>query len=390
MEECGPGDIVLRFMKVLLVLLCSSLLGAADFESLPAYQMNNGKLTVTVLKRGGAIGSIVLNSDPQHRSPLWNPAAEARAAGAKNTFGASLGHFPCLDGFGGVSAEESAAGYPSHGELYNSEAAKTASKASKGAGMEALIMSFHLPLANEDVARDYELADGEQVLSVTTDVTSLLAFDRPLQWAEHATIGAPFLKPGATFVDMSAGQSRTRPYTPSTGGLPHRLPSAQDFTWPSAPLLAGGTTNLREIPLNPNSGDHTTQLMRVHAVNFITMLNTEQHLLLGYLFRSDDFPWTQSWEFFPADGQYARGLEFSTQAFDIPRREVVQQTSLFGAPLYRWLPAKSTIRARFLMFLTEVPADFTRVDDVRLDGSEITLEDRSAHRMIRLATKQNL
>ncbi len=375
-------------MRPLLLALLCVVCTAATFESLPATELTNGKLSVMILERGASIGSMVLTGDAKHRSPLWNPIAASRNAGAKETFGASLGHFLCLDGFGGTSPEEQSAGYPFHGEAYTSQ--WTQKYTSHEGGTAVLTLAAHLPLANEDVQRTYRMADGEQVMSVETEVESLLAFDRPMQWAEHATIGAPFLKPGVTFIDMSATKGKTRTYQPSANGLPHRLPSGKEFTWPNAPLLNGGSTNLRDVPLKPNSGDHSTQLMKPNATNFITMLNTEQHLLLGYLFSSNDYPWTQSWEYYPSDGQYARGLEFSTQAFDVPRREVVQQGSMFGAPLYRWLPAKSKVRTRFLMFLTEVPNDLKKVDDVRVEHGAIVIEDRSSHRTVRLTSSLTL
>ncbi|HCC57267.1 MAG TPA: hypothetical protein DEQ47_08370 [Solibacterales bacterium] len=358
------------------------------FENLPAHELANNKVKLQILEQGSSIASIsLLDQNPQF-SPLWNPAAASRAAGAKNTFGNSLGHFLCLDGFGASSAEEQLAGYPFHGEAFSQK--WTVNLAAHQGPTNVLVLATHLPLAFEDVQRTYRLNDGEQVLSVETQVTSLLAFDRPLQWAEHATIGVPFLKPGVTVVDMSASRARTRPYEPGPAGLPHRLPPGKDFTWPVAPALAGKKIDLRAEPLKPNSGDHTTQLMLPGRIAFITMLNPELHLLLGYLFRPEQFPWTQNWEYYPAAGQYARGLEFSTQPFDVPRRQVVQQNTMFGAPMFRWLPARSKIESRFLMFYTRVPDGMRKVDDVRLENGAITIEDRHAHRTVQLKTSLSL
>lgn len=360
----------------------------ALFENLPAHEMANSKVKLHILAQGSSIASISLLDRNDQFSPLWNPAAAARAAGKKNTFGNSLGHFLCLDGFGAASAEEQLAGYPFHGEAFSQQ--WSVKLAARQGATNVLVLATHLPLAYEDVQRTYRLNDDEQVLSVETQVTSDLAFDRPLQWAEHATMGEPFLKPGVTVVDMSASRARTRPYEPGPTNLPHRLPPGKDFTWPMAPALSGKKIDLRAQPLNPNSGDHTTQLMQPGRTAFITMLNPEMHLLLGYLFRPEEFPWTQNWEFYPAGGQYARGLEFSTQAFDVPRRQVVQQNSLFGAPLFRWLPARSKIEARFLLFYTRVPEDMRKVDDVRLENGAITIEDRHAHRTVQLKTALSL
>ncbi len=325
-----------------------------------AYKISNGKLTVSVMKQGGAITSITLDGDARHRNPLWEPGA--------GTFGASRGHFLCVDGFGGVSPEEKAAGFPSHGEAYLTQFAGVAS----GAEMHLVT---GLPLAHETVIRNLTLLPGRAVLQVDTQLTNELSFDRPAQWAEHATIGSPFLEPGATVIDMRAVKAKTRPYVAQTGGLPHRLPSGQEFTWPMAPAVQGGELEMRLTPNPPNSGDHTTSLMdpsREWA--WVTAMNTKQHLLIGYLFRREEFPWIQSWEYYPPSGILARGLEFSTQPFDVPRRQVVTENNLFGAPTYRWLPAKSTITARFYVFVTEVPENWRKVDDVRMESGKITVQ----------------
>jgi hypothetical protein len=82
--------------------------------------------------------------------------------------------------------------------------------------------------------------------------------------------------------------------------------------------------------------------------------------------------------------RWARGIEFSSQPFDVPRREVIQTNTMFGAPVYRWLPAKSKIGSEFLMFLTRSPEGFTRTDDVRLESGTLIIEDRRAGKRIEL------
>jgi len=68
----------------------------------------------------------------------------------------------------------------------------------------------------------------------------------------------------------------------------------------------------------------------------------------------------------------------------VPRREVVQLNSKFGAPVFRWLPAKTKIESRFLMFYAHTPEGFAKVDDVRFENGKITIEDRKAHQQVTL------
>jgi hypothetical protein len=113
-------------------------------------------------------------------------------------------------------------------------------------------------------------------------------------------------------------------------------------------------------------------------------------LLLGYVFKRAEYPWLQYWGNYPATGKLARGMEFGTQPFDVSRREVVSIGTLFGVPTFRWLPAKSKITSRFLVFYTLVPPGLQKVDDVRLEYHQIVVADRSAHKEIRLPATVDL
>ena len=53
---------------------------------------------------------------------------------------------------------------------------------------------------------------------------------------------------------------------------------------------------------------------------------------------------------------------------------------LFGTPTFRWLPAKARLQTRFLMFYARVPEGFSRIDDVVLEGGNLTVIDRSGKR----------
>lgn len=353
------------------------------FEEQPAYLLSNGALELTVLPKGSTFASVVLADDPEKLSPLWNPIRMAREAGEKNSFDSALGHFICVDGFGPVSPEEEAAGLPGHGEAH--QKAFEAKFYGKDARTTTLTLETRLPLTEERFARTVRMVEGEDVIYVQSELESLLGFDRPVFWAEHATIGSPFLEPGVTVVDMSARRAQTRPYQVEKDGLPHRLPSGKDFTWPEAPGLHTRKIDERATPAEPNSGDHTTCLMDAsRKLVFVTALHPTKRLLLGYLFKPQEYPWTQNWEYYPPTKKLARGLEFSTQPYDVPRREVVQLNSKFGAPVFRWLPAKTKIESRFLMFYAHTPEGFAKVDDVRFENGKITIEDRKAHQQITL------
>ena len=353
----------------------SNVLRQTTFEDRPGVILGNDKLELTILTTGGALANLVRRDDAEKLSPYWNPVRMAREAGEKPGFGAAMGHFVCVDGFGPVSAEEQAAGLPGHGEAHTVPwEVRSSAKTGK---VSAVTFRAELPLLQESFSRTFRMVDGESVIYVESELESHLGFDHPVCWAEHATIGSPYLSPEVTVVDMSGQRGKTLlPSVPAGCAAAPRL-------LPGFPVADGA----------PHRGRHRQSALHARSSQFARSHHLpdgpraqagvgdgDQHgqkkLVLGYVFNREEYPWLQDWEFFPASLKMARGMEFSTQPFDVPRREAIQTNSLFGAPTYRWLPAKSKIGSRFLLFYAKTPDGFRKVDDVRLEGGKLIVEDR--------------
>lgn len=338
---------------------------------------SNEKVKLIVLPTGGAFASFTLNEDTKSINTMWDPVRMARDTGGRQNFGPSKGHFLCVDGFGPVTKAEQAAGLSGHGE-----ANKLPWQISASTNTSATF-SVRLPLVQEKLTRKISIAPNEQVVLVESELESELPFDRVILWAEHATIGAPFLKLGKTVVDQSTKDCQTKPYRGERNDRGARtFPSAQNFTWPNLP----GFGDLRISPAKNDSMNHIGCLMdpaREHE--YITAIDTESNLLLGYLFPRNDYAWVQHWMNYPASGAYSWGLEFGMQPYDMTKAEILALTPMFGAPTFRWLQAKSKLSARFLMFVAKVPAGFDRVDDVRLEGPSLIIENKKSNRRVTLA-----
>ena len=358
------------------------------FEDRPALVLSNGTIELTVLNEGGAMAQIVLAADKEKINPLWNPYWIARQAGQKPPTSFARGHFVCIDGFGPVSAEERAAGLTAHGEAYTLPW-KLQSQQKQGNTLSAAY-AVALPIVQEHFTRTYHLVDGENIVWVDSTVTSLLGFDRPVFWGEHATISAPFLEPGKVAVDMPVSTSKTK----SHGMQPNptrQLQSDVEFTWPMAPTIDGQMLDVRSAPMKPNTVDHTTALLDPsRRLVFVTALHLEKRLMMGWVFRREEYPWVQTWLSNPGPNRMTRGLEFATQPFDLTRADVLKNGPLFDSPVLRILPAKSTITSSFLMFYTAVPDGFRKVDDVQLTGGKLIIEDRANKRTVTLAASRQL
>jgi hypothetical protein len=327
----------------------------------PLVSLANDRIQLSLRTDNGAFVNIHLQDDPNQNNPL-----------------AAMGHFLCLDGFGEPSPEEKAAGMPFHGEA-SRRGWKVADQQATGK-QRSISLTCQLPLVQEAFSRKLEIIDGENIIYVENELESLVAFDRPVSWAEHATLGPAFLEKGQVVVDMPAKQCRVRAEKP--GPIPGRLIYLRDFLWPMAPTAEGHFADLRLVPENNCLDLASCQIDPAREFGFVTAIHLTKRLLFGYIFKREEYPWLMSWMNYTGDARAARGMEFSTQPFDVSRRDAVSTHSIFGTPTFRWLPAKSKIRSRFLLFFLRLPDGFTKVDEAGVAGGWLKIEDRAAGKTI--------
>ena len=371
-SEVNPPPRFLRMaLSFALLLVAAALLAeTADFDGRPAVILRNDKIELTILTRGATLANLVLRDDLDKLSPYWNTDRARYPQGPPpSPLAGSIGHFLCLDGFGAPSDEEAAAGVPFHGEASKQQFETVTGTAT------TIKLKTRLPLAQEDITRTITLLDGENVVYVNTEVENLLAIDHPISWAEHATTGPPFLAPGQTIIDLPATRCRVRP---QKGGSTGKLAYEKDFVWPMGPLTKGGSVNLTTVPANETSLDLASCIIDpARTYGYVTVLRPDKHMIFGYVFRREQFPWLMSWMNYSGDARAARGFEFSTQPFDVSHRETVDAHEMFGTPTYKWLPAKATLHASFLLFYSKAPDGFESVADVKLEGGQIQIRDKS-------------
>ncbi len=379
MREKRSSFTLSRFHSLTLCLVCSfALLSAQDetaIDGRPSRVLANDKLALTVRSLGGVFAQIFLKDDPDQLNPLQG-----------------LGHFVCVDGFGPVSPEERAAGLPGHGEAHRVPWDLIVSE--KQDRTLTVGFSASLPIVQETFRRTVRLVDGESVIYVDSELENLLGFDRPINWGEHATVGGPFLEQGKTVTEMSAKRAMTRSYESEAVNPPqnHRLADFKEFSWPMAPAAAGPDVDVRTAPLVTPVMDQTASLMDPsRRLVFVASFHPDKRVIFGYVFRRAEYPWLQIWDNYPGEGRgSSRGMEFATEPFDLPRRDVIETHTMFDTPTYRWLAARSKIGSSFVMFYTRTPEGFGRIDEITLENGQLTIEDRAAAKTIVLAASRGL
>jgi hypothetical protein len=329
-----------------------------------AARIENSAVRVTVLREGGHIAEIF--DKVASVNPLWTPhwASIEPSAYDRNShvqFGSGsdarllagiMGHNLCLDVFGGPSDEEAAAGVSAHGDgsvaLYEVDT-------SEG----ALVTRAHLPAAQLLLERRIELRD--RTVAIRETVENLAAFDRPIAWTQHVTLGPPFLQKGVTEFRVSATRSKV---FEDEFGADDYLQPATEFGWPLAPLAGGGHVDLRRFTAAKASTAYTAHLMDPAAPSaFFVAFCPAADLALGYVWRRSDFPWLGIWEenfsrtHTPWSGRaLTRGMEFGVSPFPESRRRMVERGRMFDTPTFRWLPARTTIEVEYCALTRTVNA----------------------------------
>src|SRR5262245_23760128 len=216
------------------------LVSAGLYRGRRAVSIENDHLRVTVLVEGGHIAEVF--DKTTGINPLWTPpwpsiepstydpgkhAAMYGGGSDGKLLAGIMGHNVCLDVFGGPSDAEAAAGATAHGEgsvaPYEISDTRT-----------TLTAQASFPLAQLDFRREIELKG--RTVRVREEIVSRCAFDRPIGWTEHVTLGPPFLEPGRTEFRVSATRSKV---FESTFGTADYLRPGASFDWPAGPRLDG-------------------------------------------------------------------------------------------------------------------------------------------------------
>jgi hypothetical protein len=331
----------------------------AKYNGRRAVTIENSDLHVIVLPGGGHIASILHKRTGVN--PLWTPPwtsvdpvtfdatkhPEFGAGCDARLLAGIMGHNLCLDIFGGPSAEEEAAGVTPHGE-----GSVVAFDITEAGG--ELIMKAEMLLAQIRFERRLELHG--TAIRIRESAESLAAFDRPIGWTQHATLGPPFLENGKTQFRASAAQSMV--FEDEFGTDAYLKPGAE-FEWPLAPAKDGSFMDLRVMNISPVSSGYTAHAMDEASENaFFTAWSPSTKVAFGYTWKRADFPWLGIWEEnhsrtgTPWNGKtLTRGMEFGASPFPESRRAAVERGRLFGAPTFRWLPARATLRVEYWAIL---------------------------------------
>jgi hypothetical protein len=360
-------------------------------------RLSNGVFEVVALPGGGHLAELRLaNGSASSLNCLWTPSwptADPNTPGTSSTtlgddaaarfLAGYSGHALCLNLFGPPSLEEAALGVGLHGEaaVLPWEFEPTAT---------GCIGRVELPVAQVGFERRLSMDPRAPVLFIEERIESRSNEPRDLHWVQHLTLGPPFLATDKSVINASLDRGLTWPL----GYEGHEiLPDNAPFTWPYAPTLDGGVTDLR-VPF-AHRGTGFVAAARVSPERdfaFIAALNFRLGLALVYCFRRRDFPWIAIWEencartATPWNGTTrARGMEFGTTPMPVGRDALCAMGTLFDTPSARTIAPCGVAQARYLAALTTVPTNWRSVTDVRVEPDALRLIGDEANSSIAIS-----
>jgi hypothetical protein len=332
---------------------------------------------VTILQSGGHIAEIAL-AEKEAVNPLWIqsrptiddkdyvPAKHEKFYGGgpgARLLAGLLGHNICFPFWGDPSPSEAAAGMTFHGETGIVRWDRIS------AGSDFVAVKAVLPESGTTFTRTIRLKG--QVAHFEQTATNEKAWDRPVGWCEHVTIGPPFLERGVTEIQASLTRGRN---------------NDKEFKWPEG--MAEVKVDLRKVRNMPESPGFVNNFLvdpaREHG--FLTAYHPKYQLVFGYVFPRGEFRWLNLWESNTAD-MLTRGLEFSNTPIHGTLKALMKAPELWGVPTHEWLNAKSELKKRFWAFSVHVPSGFRGVKDVVFRDGRIGVVEQETSRTIPVPDK---
>ncbi len=362
---------------LILTAICFGETRLIRFQNRDAWSIDSQNLRVTIVQSGGHVGEIVLK-EADALNPLWiqnRPTIDPLQYDAprdEKTYGGGagarlmsglMGHNLCFPFWGNPSASEARAGMTFHGET------GVVKWRQVSATPDTLVIAADLPESRTSITRTVRVRGHVAYFEETA--TNESAWDRPVGWCEHVTLGAPFLEKGVTMLDASL-----------TRGRANGDASANESLWPEG--RAESKIDLRTVRNIDRSAFVNNFLVDPsREFGYFTAVNPGKKLLFGYVFPRRDFPWLNIWEANNAE-MLTRGMEFSNTPVHGTMKALVQEQRLFDTPTFDWLDAKSKLTKKYCAFSVHVPDGFQGVADVRVEAGGLRIVETGTGRVIAL------
>lgn len=319
--------------------------------------LENDRIVLQINSRGGSYGDFHLRNLPLN--PINWESTDPDPPFFK-------GHFLCFDRWGPPSEAEKANGFPHHGEVNLQNWEIMEAPPEKG-GVVRCTMRCRLPMGGLELTRKVELAQDEPLFFVTEEIKNLNKYGRMYNIVQHVSLAPPFLDT-ATLFDNNAEKGFE---DKEDGSLNQEEPVLK---WPLA-RHGGKKISFRQFRDEwPRVSSFVFQ--EDEKFGWTTAANPGKNLLLGYIWKTADYPWINFWRHMESGIPSAFGMEFGTTGLHEPFPVVAKKGKIFGRNIYDFIDADEVVRKSFAGFLVKIPGDYQGVKKIEADKSGIKLKER--------------
>ncbi len=278
-----------------------------------------------------------------------------------------MGHFLCFDRWGPPTDAEKANGFKHHGEV-NTVNWEMLSKPQSKEGVTTCSMRCILPMGGLQLTRKIELSENYPLFHVTEEIRNLNKYGRMFNIVQHVTLASPFLDKSTLFDNNAEKGFEDK----ENGSFSQETPVIK---WPEADH-DGRKVSLRQFR-DKWPRVSTFIYCEGDKNGWVTACNPELKLMLGYIWKTKDYPWINFWRSMENDDPAAFGMEFGTTGLHEPFPVVARKGKIFGRNIYEFIDAGEVICKSYTAFLAIIPEDYKGVGKIEINNSLLIIKEKS-------------
>lgn len=320
--------------------------------------LENNISSVTVDLFGGAVTNFHLKANPVN--PLSFAFSKEQMPENNRNGAPYQGHFLCLGRWGEPSAGEIKAGMPNHGQIAN-----VLWTAEENNLPDLLRMQAVAPLEGLQVERTIVLDKNNPMHAVKEVVKNINPLGRLYNMVQHPTLAKPFLDTDV-IVDCNASSGFDQAlYKDAMNNV---------LQWPQVKDEQGNSFDFRNTLTNYNAV-FSFVVKPNDKYGWITAYSPQHNILLGYMWKRNDYPWIHLWQHFENNQIQYRGIEFGTAGIHQPFHEILNiATNLFGEKTFAYIDAGESVSKNYFSFIYNTEKDFTGVEDITIVNDTIQIK----------------
>ncbi|MDD4776968.1 MAG: hypothetical protein PHV53_01635 [Fermentimonas sp.] len=283
------------------------------------------------------------------------------------------GHFLCFDRWGPPSKGEQKNGFKHHGEVSDLEWQLIKDSYTSKGYIESS-MSCVLPMGRLGITREIQMALDQPLIKVTEYIQNLNPFSRMYNIVQHVTLAPPFLDTTTLFDNNSEKGFEDK----EDGSLNQESPTLH---WPEA-IHNNMKINFRQFQ-NEWPRVSTFGFDNNEKYGWVTACNPGKNLLIGYVWKTADYPWLNFWRSMQNGQPAAFGIEFGTTGLHEPFPIVAKKAKIFDRNIFDYIDADEVKEKSFIAFLAKISSDYYGVRKIEVNSKELIIfEHKTGNKII--------